>query len=199
MIDGGIAGNTENGSTANDVIHNQSGYYGANLKVDTDSIVTFEFLGSEAGWDNIFGYGPSDSPTNTIENHPASSSGTVLASDSASYEQSFSVFASAGSLLDFFFEVLKSGHEGIVENGNNICPTSVAVNSCIGGIPNFWLGDDGQGGIWIALDDGGGSVDDNHDDLVIRATSRSVPEPSIIALFAAGLFGIGFAARRRQS
>ena len=102
MIDGGIAGNTENGSTVNDVIHNRSGYYGANLKVDTDSIVTFEFLGSEAGWDNIFGYGPSDSPTNTIENHPAGSSGTVLASDSASYEQSFSVLASAGSLLDFF-------------------------------------------------------------------------------------------------
>jgi hypothetical protein len=94
VIDGGIAGDTENGSAANDVIGNQSGFYGANLKVDTDSIVTFDFLGSEAGWDNIFGYGASDSPTYTIENHPAGSSGTVLASGN---EQSFSVFASAGS------------------------------------------------------------------------------------------------------
>ncbi len=33
--------------------------------------------------------------------------------------------------------------------------------------------------------------------VTIRTTNNSVPEPSIIALFAAGLFGIGFARRRK--
>jgi len=45
--------------------------------------------------------------------------------------------------------------------------------------------------------DGFSSIDAGYLDLDLTFGTASVPEPSIIALFAAGLFGIGFARRRK--
>ncbi|MDH3634726.1 MAG: PEP-CTERM sorting domain-containing protein [Gammaproteobacteria bacterium] len=48
--------------------------------------------------------------------------------------------------------------------------------------------------------DGVGNLSNNGNGFLVSYTpSTSVPEPSIIALFAAGLFGVGFARRRMRS
>lgn len=170
IIDGGTAGSTGFGST-NDVIPGKPGFYGANLKVDVDSIVTFSFVGYEAGWNN---YLRNTQNSSFIYNKGAP-------------QGSFEVTASAGSFVNFFFDT----PIGDVFNGSNAAKSS--------GSPNFWLGSNGLGGIWIALDDTGANVDDNHDDLVILATAREVtqvPEPT--SLFLMGIGALGLIVQRRR-
>jgi hypothetical protein len=50
---------------------------------------------------------------------------------------------------------------------------------------------------WLLWDDSGANMDDNHDDLVVRLTYRSVPEPGTLALLGLGLIGVAFMGRRK--
>ena len=162
-----------------------------------DVLLTYEYLGFEAGWTNAFYV----DGTRVFQNR-ATSGYSATAAGAEAYSS-----ASAGDLLDFFFRILVGGNAGYgVANGSNVMPFGVDVapgNPNNNGAPNFFLGyvsNSNMDAVYIALDDGGGTpyryntlADDNHDDLVIKVTARpirQVPEPTSLILLGSSLLGL---------
>jgi hypothetical protein len=168
------------------------GIYGANLYLIAGGATSIrvDYIGFEAGYYNEFYLNGNP----IIYNHttPVGLVGNYLMNP---------------GLMTFAFKVTDTA--GVVTNGSNQDPP---------GVPNFFLTLSPDGTTWdttingatyfsgqsviLALDDGGGGIDDNHDDLVVKLTITNgsfeqVPDGgTTLALLGGALLGLG-ALRRK--
>jgi hypothetical protein len=224
-VQAAVIGNTPGGGpNPNNVIGAVEGWFGANIYYSgpAGASVDVWYLGKEAGFTNTFtinGVAPSPGPVTVTQGPNAFPSNVfflggvapvlagTLTIDPGLVNFSFSTSGPpAGSVLNGanllpppgpgtgtpnFFSSFASGPFPTVQ------PTATSFDTLINGSTS------GSGQmVLLALDDGGAGPDDNHDDLVIvlRLSNGTfnIPEPTTLALFGAGLLGLGAVVRRRR-
>jgi hypothetical protein len=154
---------------------------GATINLDENSIITFEYLGSESGFLDTFTAGSvSGNETGT----PASPTNNFLAPVLLGSD----VFT-AGDLAGILNFTSSGGAAATV--GDAGFGIFLGANDMSGLMTNvFYLGYDDR------ID---GDDDDNHDDFIIRATvTPAVPEPATWAMMLLGFGAVGFTMRRHR-
>lgn len=188
MVDDGSGGSIPDAQRINDVFGDSSGSasagFGANLYYSGRTKVRFTYLGAEAGFENEF---------SVLGRTIFSNLGSDASSAGDFVEYSFS---GSGALP---FSFLSGGDRGTVANGSN---RDDSVLGSAGGV-NFFVATDTTeygSGLFLGFDDTVDPADDDdHDDLAIRVEQIQVPAPATLALFGAGLLGLGGALRRLTS
>ena len=149
---------------------------GATITLTENSVLTFEFFGSESGFNDTIQAGA----VNFTEMTNFTPWGAqLLGADSFL----------AGSLAGLINFSSAGGADATVgDDGFGIFLGANAVSGLSTNV--FWLGYDDQ----IT------NVDDNHDDMIIRVTvSPAVPEPATWAMMLLGFGAAGFVLRRRRA
>jgi len=143
----------------------------ANVQVSGEAWIYFEVLGSESGYNDTFTYGTTSFSENTGFTPWTSISLAPVYTNGI------------GNFLGQF-----TSSEGTAAGQGDI---GFAVFVPTGG------GNFSSNTIYFGYDDIPGG-DDNHDDLIIKATIVAVPEPATWALMIAGVAAVGVSMRRRS-
>lgn len=151
---------------------------GATLTLDEASLLTFEVLGSESGYNDTFTAG-------TLSVTEYTSLVNLFATPYLLGAENFGAGSLAG-ILNF--------------------SSSQGVDATVGDDGfGIFLGDNAYSGMlsnvfYIGYDDQVTGQDDNHDDLILRVTvSPAIPEPATWAMMLLGFGAVGFAMRRRRA
>lgn len=150
------------------------------LVLNEDSFIQFEFLGSESGFSDNFSVG-----ANLL--YQENSTG-IINQFGAPVMLGGEIFYLAGNITDLLFGSTNGGTSAMV--GQSGFGVLLADGTQSGSSTNVF---------YLAYDDQiTGPDDDNHDDIIIRATVRSaVPEPGTWAMMLLGFGTVGFAMRKR--
>ena len=161
---------------------------GATLTLNGAASVTFDFLGSESGFNDTFSFGSITlTETSLFEDHfttPIRIGTTGIITSLAAL--TFSTLNPGGAPA-----TIGTGGFGIFLPGT-CTPTAPATTCTVRG------GSYTSNVFYLGYDDQVTNVDDNHDDFIVRVTVNPVPEPATWAMMIGGMGIAGAALRRRR-
>jgi hypothetical protein len=151
---------------------------------------SFEYLGKEASWNNLFQFTDGKGGWNTVFANKDYPRGAETAS---AIQEGISKYSPVG---DFGFRFVTDADSSNNPKGSSQYVTNVS-NSV--NYPSFFATID-KGSLVLWLDDSGNTVDRDFSDMGIRISAVSaVPIPAAGWLFGSGLVGLAMVARRRRS
>ena len=160
---------------------------GADVAVTQNGFVTFAYHGAESGFNNNF----------QRNNVVLKSEGNESWSAAPGHGGTFGTFAvSSGSLFSTLL-VAFGGDQGAVYSLAGSAGFGVFYDATLSASNVYNT-------LYFGYDDGGGGLDDNHDDMIVSARFiavgglNGVPEPASLAMWGIGALGLVFAGRRRR-
>ena len=169
---------------------------GGTLSLSESGVVTLDYIGKEANFaNNMFKCGALSGGTSIFSTgasspNPAGQTAATPFPPAALSSSTFPGATSAGT-LPFSFFVNQMGMNK--QNGSSdIGYWPLPGGAAPGGGPQSF-----GNVVYALLDDG--ATDDDYDDMIVRLTVTEVPEPTTLALAAAGMVpAVGWALRRRR-